>query len=140
MKLINATTGKVGFYAVGPKLFLNEKIQLGEIALCIARDIKNPTKPSVWLIGGVEQIIDYVSLSRSEDILPEESCTHLLAQIDAAKKEIPVNALTRFATIMSINDFDELKNILDTAQIHIVSPVTGVKDFSGIDKYTKKYA
>lgn len=140
MKLINASSGKMGSYVIGPKQFLNEPIKLGEVAICIGRDekYKNGTKPCIWLIGGIERLVDYICLARTQGELQEDVVNHLLSQIDKAKEKIPSKPIDRLASVMNIESSD-LQEFIDIAQVYISSPIVGVKDYSeGTPKYISK--
>jgi hypothetical protein len=129
MKLLNSITGKISTSIIGPKHYLHEDIRLGEMAVCIARDERQPLKPYVWIIGGVEQLTDYVSLSRSEGVIAESDAVSILAQLDAAKKKMPKTALERLASALSC-DVDELKETIELAQVCLSAPISGVQDHS----------
>lgn len=129
MKLVNASSGKIGACLVGPKNFLHESIRLGEAAICIGREEKRVNKPVIWLIGGVEQLIDYISLARQEGEIEEDIATMLLTNLDNAKGKIPKTAIERLASVINV-DADELSEMMQTAQVYISAPIAGVLDFS----------
>lgn len=129
MKIVNSVSGKINTCMVGPKQYLNEDIRLGEVAICIARDDRQPMKKFVWLVGGVEQLIDYVALARSEGEIPDDDANTLLAQLDKAKKNIPHTAEERLASALGFN-VDELRPMLEIAQVCVSAPVAGVSDYS----------
>jgi hypothetical protein len=128
MKIVNTITGKIGHSLVGPKQYFNEAIKLGEMAICIARDEKH-ARPSIWLIGGIDLLVDYISLAREKGELDEATATMLLARTDAAKKEKPTSAIERLASMMG-GDVDELKEMMRIAQVAITAPIEGVMDYS----------
>jgi hypothetical protein len=129
MKIVNASIGKISTYFVGPKQYLNENIRLGEVALCIGRDDKKPAKPFIWIIGGREQLIDYVSLARTEGEIADVDAALLLSKLDDSKKTTPKTAMERLASILSmeVNDLLELANI---SQVCISAPIAGIQDYS----------
>lgn len=129
MKIVNATTGKIGSYFVGPKCYLHENIRLGEIVVCIGREEQRAAKPYIWIIGGIEQLIDYVSLVRSKGEIEEAVSSLILSRLDEAKKKIPQSAIERLASATGM-EVDELKEIMSIAQVAVSAPVEGVQDFS----------
>lgn len=144
MNIVNATIGKVGSYFVGPKQHLNKNIRLGEISICIGRDtVSSINHPYVWLIGGADQLIDYIALARSKGELDTVSSDLLLSKIDEAKKKIPKTAHERLASILSMEATD-LKELIAIAQVSVTAPVEGVNDYSDIkpkwDAKTVSYA
>ncbi len=140
MKIVNAVVGKISAYFVGPKYYLNEYIRLGEIALCIGRDDKKLLKPYVWIIGGREQIIDYVSLARTEGEIADIDATNLLAKLDESKNNMPKTAMERLASALSM-EVSELADIVGVAQVCVSAPVCGIQNFSdSIPKWSAKQA
>lgn len=130
MKLINARVGTIGACVIGPKQYLHESLKLGEVAICIARDEQYSTKPCIWLVGGIEQITDYLALARTKGELQDSVVTLLLSRLDETKNKIPKNrALDRLASITNI-EVDDLRELLELAQVCVSAPVEGVKDFS----------
>jgi hypothetical protein len=129
MKIVNASTGKLSTCYTGPKHYLNEYIRLGEVALCIARDARRPARPFVWIIGGREQLIDYVSLAREKGELEDVDANLCLARLDEAKKKSPQTAMERLASALGV-EADELTELVNVAQVCISAPVEGIKDFS----------
>ncbi len=130
MKIINSVSGKVGSYFVGPKCYLNENIRLGEVAICIGKEDRTNGKPMIWLLGGIELVIDYVSLARSEGTMEESDAVMLLKRLDDAKTDVPSTAMARLASIASI-DVEELMELAKVAQVCISAPVEGVQNFAG---------
>lgn len=129
MKIINASAGKVGNYFVGPKYYLNEFIRLGEVAICIGREEQRAAKPYIWMVGGLEQLIDYVCLARSKAEIKEDVVSLLLGKLDEAKKKIPKSAVERLASATGM-DIEELLEIVQVAQVCISAPIEGVQDYS----------
>jgi hypothetical protein len=129
MKIVNSVSGKVTTCVIGPKHYLHENIRLGEVAICIARDERQSSKKMVWLIGGIEQLIDYISLARSQGDLSDGDATSLLTQLDIAKKKIPVSAEERLASALGM-EVDELRPLLEVAQVSVSAPIMGVNDYS----------
>lgn len=129
MKIINTMVGKIGNCIVGPKYYLNRSIRLGEAALCIARDEQNPSKPCIWIVGGIEQLIDYISLARSKGELEEDSANILLHQLDEVKKKIPCAHMERLASVLGM-EVAELNEIISLAQVCVSAPIEGIRDFS----------
>ena len=130
MKIINATTGKIGNCVVGPKQYLHETIRLGEVALCLARDESKAIKPYVWIVGAIDMLIDYVSLARSKGELEENVANTLLTRLDDAKKNMPTTAIARLASIVGNITVDELKELADIAQVSISAPIEGVWEYT----------
>lgn len=130
MKIINATTGKIGSCVVGPKSFLNETIRLGEVTLCVGREDHNTSRPCIWILGGIEQLIDYVSLARSKNEIDDADATSLLDRLDQAKSQMPKTALERLSSILGI-EINDLNELLEHAQVFVSAPVDGITDFSG---------
>ena len=132
MKIKNASAGKIGAYIIGPKQHLNEQIRLGEISICIAKEIKNHTpQPYIWLIGGVEQLIDYISLARANGELDSASADNILSKIDDAKTKIPNNAYARLASVLNIESESDLKELIELAQVSVTCKIAGVCNYSG---------
>jgi len=129
MKIVNASVGKIGTCFTGPKHYLNESIRLGEIALCIGRDEKRLAKPFIWIMGGREQLIDYISLAREKDELPVVDANLLLARLDESKKLIPNTAMDRLASILDM-EVSDLTDLIGTAQVCVSAPIEGIKDYS----------
>lgn len=131
MKIVNATVGKISSCFVGPKYYLNEYIRLGEVALCIGRDDKKVAKPYIWIVGGREHLIDYVSFARSQGEIEEVDATLLLSKLDDSKKNTPKTAMDRLASAlgMEVNDLLELTNV---AQVCVSAPIEGIRDYSHI--------
>lgn len=122
-------SGKISTCVVGPKHYLHEDIRLGEVAICIARDERQPMKKSVWAIGGVEQLIDYISLARAEGELPDDDTNALLTKLDEVKKKIPHTAEERLACALGL-EVDEIKAAIELAQVCVSAPIAGVNDYS----------
>lgn len=129
MDIINANVGKIGSYFIGPKHYLNKHIRLGEIIICIARDSSCAINPYIWLIGGAEQLIDYLSLARSKGSLDDTTSNLLLSKLDEAKTRIPKTAHARLASILSLEEAD-LTELIEIAQVSVTAPIGGVYDYS----------
>lgn len=129
MKILNAAAGKIGQYILGPKHYLNEDIRFGEAAICIGRDEATPQRPCVWLVGGIELIIDYLSLARTEGTIDDDTSNNLLKQMDEAKRSKPSSAIDRLASVVGV-DNEELYQLLKLAQVSVTAPISGIQDFS----------
>lgn len=131
MQIIQATSGKVGANIIGPKYFLKTNIRLGEIALCIAREIEpKAPRPSIWAIGGISQITDYVSIGRLKNLIDNNTADMLLNILQTASKNKPSSALNRLASVFNIENLSELQEMLQLAQVYVSSPIDGIQDFS----------
>ena len=131
MKIVNAITGKIGTYFVGPKCYLNENIRLGEVAICIGREEIRSSKPFIWIIGGAEQLIDYISLARQQGAMDEDTVNTLLTRLDESKTKTPKSAIERLASAADM-EVSELSQLLEVAQVFVSAPVSGVQDFSDV--------
>lgn len=143
MKIVNAASGKVGHCIVGPKHFLHIMIRLGEAAICVAREDQRVAKPCVWLFGGIEQLYDYIVLARSKGELCEEDVNTLLKCLDEISDKIPLSPFDRLASALGM-ETNELKDMMDIAQVQVSAPIDGVKYFSNTKpkwlEKGKKYA
>lgn len=129
MKLINATTGKIGNAVIGPKSYLHEDIQLGEVAICIGRDSAVADKPCMWIIGGCESLQDYICIVRKEGEMSDEDAQALLSILERIEKEeIPKTALQRLASALSI-DVESLAESIRLSQVAVTNPITGVTKY-----------
>lgn len=129
MKIVNASAGKVGSYQIGPKYYLKENIYLGQLAICITRDSKQPTQPFVWLIGGIDQLVDYISLAKSKGVLDTVTCDLVLGKLDEAKTKMPKTAYERLASVLGMDE-SELKEMIELSQVCVSAPIAGVQDYS----------
>lgn len=129
MKIVNASTGKISACFVGPKHYLNEYIRLGEVALCIGRDEKRAARPYIWLVGGREQLIDFVCMARDKGEMAVVDVELCLTRLDESKKLVPTTAIARLASALSM-EVDELTELTNVAQVSVTSPIEGLKDFS----------
>lgn len=130
MRLINAISGKIGTCMSGPKYFLLHEIELGQAAICVERDGKNP-KPYIWIVGGIEELIDYVALARSKGEISDGISLLLLSALDKSKEELKVkstSAMCRLASFLGM-EVKELSEALETAQVVISAPLDGVQTF-----------
>jgi len=129
MKILNATHGKIGHCVIGPKYYLHTPIRLGEAAICVGRDSTRANKPYVWVIGGSEQLIDFVSMARTKGEIEETASVTILSRLDEIKEKKPKTAIERLASAIGVEP-DELNEMLSVAQVSVSAPIEGVKDFS----------
>ncbi len=115
MKIKNSIIGKIGHFCVGPKLFINEKIMAGEIAICIAID-NAAAKQSVWLIGDIDDAIDYLATARSCGSISGKQAQYLLDII--YKIKIPRKPAEKLAHALSIS-IEDLNEALALSDILI---------------------
>ena len=129
MKIVNSISGKIGSYFVGPKCYLKENIRLGEVVICVGREGRETAKPLIWLIGGIEQCIDYISLARQSAEIEDQDATMLLSKLDEAKKKIPKSAMERLASAAGV-EVEEIMELAKIAQVCISAPVEGIQEYS----------
>lgn len=130
MLLINAISGKIGTCISGPKYFLLHEIELGQAAICVERDERNP-KPYIWIVGGIEELIDYVALARTKGEISDGISLLLLSALDRSKEELKTkttSAICRLASFLGM-ETKELWEVLETAQVVISAPLDGVQTF-----------
>jgi hypothetical protein len=128
LQLVRASSGKVGTVMSGPKQFLNTDILLGEIAVCIARETKPHASPSIWIIGAINLIDDYLYHAKGESLISETDFAIIVKRIESVTKIVP-SSLERLSSVMGILP-DDLRDMCKIAQVVVSAPIQGVLDHS----------
>lgn len=128
LRLETSLHGKVGSAIAGPKHFLKQDIQLGEIAICICREESHRATPYIWIIGPHELVEEYVYYAKTEEEISNTDADSFFASISKLCRDVP-SSIERLAHVLSV-ETEELKEMVSLAQVTISAPISGIMDYS----------